>query len=448
MATEYNPSVTTVYRGHLVQLPGDPTLREARAALVEERDGMLIVGTDGRIEHGGAFDADLVPDDATVVDERGRFILPGFVDAHVHYPQVHAVHAWNGGTLLEWLDDHVFPAEARLADPEEAAQAARDLADGLLSAGTTSAMIYGSQFPEAQEALFQELSTRGIRAIVGRTTMTVGPAPLITSINDALRLCEDEIQRWHGSSHELIQVALMPRFALSLQPRELAELGKLWERVRDGGVRFSSHLAEDPSEVTEVCRRYAVERYLDAYDRCGFLGPHSVLAHGVHCDEVSAARLAATGTSIAHCPTSQLYLGNAAMPLSRMEAADVPLCLGSDVAAGDTFSMPEVLNATYKVHLGSATPRTLHPAELLHLATLGGAQALGINHRAGNLDPGKDADLAVIDPELHPPLSRRLAQVSEDDGEQRLFTLLMGIGRDTIARTVIRNHTRYRLRHP
>lgn len=443
---------TTVWRAHLLHLTGSPNLAEAPDSLVSIPDGAVSVDTDGRIVACGEWNATRAPD-ARVIDRRGSFILPGFVDTHVHFPQVDVVDAWGGGTLLQWLQRHVFPAEARLADAAHARRCATDFVDGLLRAGTTCALIYGSQFEVAQAALFETIADRGLRAIVGRTTMVTGPDALTTDAEEAIRRCRAEIDRWHPSADEvddaLVHVALIPRFALSLDPHALRLLEKLWTEVADRGVRFSTHLSEndDPGgELDQVRSTFGVERYLDVYDGVvdhqrvgpGFLGRRSVFAHAVHCDNGEYDRLAETGSSIAHCPTSQLFLGSGTMPLARVRQARVKLGLGSDIAAGDTFSIPEVANAAFKVHMSSGGSAAPPPADLLHLATLGGAQALDLGDRIGNLDPGKEADFVVVDPDRYPPLRRRLEARCGDSPDDLLFALLLGMGRDTVATTVIR----------
>lgn len=426
----------------MFHLSGAPALSEAPTALVEHVDGMVVADGDGRITASGPWDEASLPADAETHDHRGHFVLPGFVDTHVHYPQVNAVDAWGGGSLLQWLDRHIFPAESELRDPSVARMAAKDLIAGMVACGTTTALIYGSQFPAAQDALFEELHARGMRAISGRTAMVTGPDPLVTSIDDAVRLCREEIDRWHPAADvlddALVHVALVPRFALSFTPDSLRVMGDLFADVRERGVRFTSHLSENVEEVALVRSTFAVERYLDVYDACGFLGSRSVLAHAVHCDDVEISRLAATDTGVAHCPTSQQFLGSGTMPVGKLTAAGVRLGLGTDLAAGDTYSVAEVANAAYKVHVGSTAPQALHPAELLHLATLGGAGVLGLESRVGNLDPGKEADIVIIDPERHPPLAGRLQGLTSGSPANRLFALLMGMGRDTVVQTLVR----------
>jgi guanine deaminase len=449
-------ALPTVYRGHLFHLAGNPSIAEAADALREEADGEVVVGADGRILRVGARSA--TP--AGFAEATAPYLLPGFVDCHVHFPQVHVTDAWGGGELLEWLERWVFPAEARLQHAAVARDSARDFCDALVSAGTTCALVFGSQFELAQDLLMERIREVGLRAIVGRTIMVEGPAALTTSLDEALHLVRAEIERWHpppdALDDALLTVAIVPRFALSMNRAALLALGDLWAEMKERGVSLSTHLSENArpltGEVAQVLSAFGVPRYLDVYDgrflAGGVVGGKSLLsertvfAHAVHLDGEEWDRLSLAGCGVAHCPVSQLFLGSGTLPMAEVVRRGIRAGLGSDVGAGDTFSIPEIANAAFKVHMSSPAAFPLHPARLLHLATLGGAQALRLEHRIGNLDPGKEADLVQIDPTRYPPFARRLAALSAESGAaDRLFALLMGMGRDTVVRTVVRGRT-------
>jgi guanine deaminase len=240
----------------------------------------------------------------------------------------------------------------------------------------------------------------------------------------------------------------VPRFSLSVTPRTLAALGELYAGVRDRGVYFHTHLSENDrpgdGEVTAVRTTYQVADYLDTYDGRflpgsavggrSFLGRRSILAHAVHCSDRELARLAATGSSIAHCPTSQQFLGSGTMPWRRTTAAGVRVAAGTDIGAGDAWLIPRVLNDAYKVHLSEpgADSIALHPAELLYTGTLAGAQALDLDARIGNFDVGKDADVVLVQASGWEPLARTLEHVGRADderlaAEQTLFAVLLGL---------------------
>lgn len=457
-----------VLRGHVVHVAGDATLATARDQLVSLPDGALVVADDGTVAWLGEH-ARLPPEHADVPVRRADFVLPGFVDTHLHYPQTAAVGAYGGGHLLHWLQRCIFPAEARLADPEVAGALATAFVARRVAAGTTTALVFGSAFPAAQDALFAAHQQAGLRLVSGRGVQTVGsPAagPLLTGEDEALALVADEIERWHLAdtgdlATALLQVAVVPRFSLSVTPRTLAGLGELYAGVRDRGVYFHSHLSENDTpgvgEVATVRSTYGVRNYLDTYDGRflpgsavggeSLLGRRSILAHAVHCTDAELARLAETGSSIAHCPTSQLFLGSGTMPWRRTTAAGVRVALGTDIGAGDEWLVSRVLNDAYKVHLSEPGDAAvaLHPAELLYTGTLAGAQALDQDTRTGNLDVGKDADLVLVDTSAQPSLAAILESVARagDGGDgiaAALFALLMGLREPAITGVFVRGH--------
>lgn len=446
----------TVYRGHLVHLTGNPTLPDAPRHLVGVPDGAIVVDDAGRISYSGDFSA--LPPAADVVDVRPGFLLPGFIDTHIHFPQTHCANAFGGGQLLNWLERCIFPAESALADPLFARKVARDFCSRRISVGTTTALVFGSAFPDAQDALFEESLRAGLRTISGRGIQTVGPDSarlLTTSERAALELVGSEISRWHAADTgdpetALLHAAVVPRFALSVTRRTLAALGELYDGVRGSGVYFHTHVSENVDEIAAVRAMYDVDSYLDTYDgRFGpgssvqgrtLLGPRSVLAHAVHSTDDELARMADTGTSIAHCPTSQLFLGSGTMPWRRTVSRGVNVALGSDVAAGDEWLVPRVLNDCFKVHISepAGAAVSLNGAELLYTATIAGARALALNDRIGNLDVGKEADFVVIDPGQQEVLAETLARIDPVDTAALLFTLLTGMREAAVASVFVR----------
>ncbi|KZX20586.1 amidohydrolase family protein [Rathayibacter tanaceti] len=453
----------SVHRGHVLHIAGRATLATAAESLVSIPDAALVVDDAGTVAWVGAH-RDLPGEYASwpVTGDASAILLPGFVDTHVHFPQTFSSDGFGGGQLLEWLDRTVFPAETRLADPDFADVVARAFTRRRVRAGTTAAMVFGSAFPAAQDALFERTREAGLRIVSGRGIQTVGPASargLLTSEEDALALVSDEITRWHTvdtgeATTSLLQVAIVPRFSLSVTPSLLAALGDLYDDVRASGVYVHSHLNENDrpgdGEIAAVLGSYGTRSYLDTYDglflpgsaRGGssLLGPRTILAHAVHCQDAELHRMAETGTSIAHCPTSQQFLGSGTMPWRRTAASGVTIALGSDIGAGDEWLLPRVANDAFKVHLSEPGDAAiaLHPAELLFTATLAGARALNQEARFGNFDLGKDADFVRIEPRLWEPLADVLAHgIRADDEEeaaaQLLFAVLMTLREPAIA---------------
>ncbi|KAA0116877.1 guanine deaminase [Mycolicibacterium sp. P9-22] len=439
-----------VYRGHLIHIAGAPRLGAARDHLVSIPDGALAVDDAGTIGYSGAYQ-ELPEMTAEVVDCRPGFLLPGFIDTHLHFPQTHCVDSYGGGQLLDWLQRCIFPAEAMLADIDYARGVARDFCSRRIAVGTTTALVFGSAFPHAQDALFEESIAAGLRTISGRGIQTVGPeaaGPLLTEDRQAIELTHNEIERWHNNGGGLTHVAVVPRFALSVTEKTLHALGELYEAVRTHGVYFHTHLSENLDEIDAVRAGYGVEHYLDSYDGrstgggVSLLGRRSVFAHAVHCTDHELARLAETGSSIAHCPTSQLFLGSGTMPWRRTTASGVTVALGTDVSAGDEWLIPRVLNDCFKVHISEPGGQALSipPADLLFTATLAGARALDIEDRVGNLDAGKQADFVVIDPQRQALLPELLARIDPEDADRLLFTLLMSMREDAIDAVYVRGH--------
>jgi guanine deaminase len=457
--------MSQVHLGHIFHVAGRATVTQAAEALVSIPDGALAIDDDGRIAFCGERDS--VPAGyAAVHDHRPGFLLPGFVDTHIHFPQTYAGDSYGGGQLLEWLNLCIFPSESRLAEPEFARQAAVEFCDRRVAAGTTAAMVFGSAFPHAQDALFTETQRRGLRIVSGRGIQTVGgetAAPLLTSEEDAIRLTREEIDKWHAADTgdvdtALLHVAIVPRFSLSVTTETLKNLGDLYDEVRDRGVYVHSHLNENnrpgTGEVDTTKQAYQVNSYLDTYDGKflpgsavggkSLLGRRTILAHCVHCQDVELERMAETGTSISHCPVSQLFLGSGTMPWKRTVATGVNIAAGTDFGGGDEWLIPRVLGDAFKVHITEPDDAgvSMHPAEMLFLGTLGGARALDMEGRFGNFDVGKEADFVVVDPRRTPALTGPLTHGvrSDDHGlarDQTLFALLMGIRESSIAEVYV-----------
>jgi guanine deaminase len=430
-------------------------------------DGALVVDDHGKIAFcGDRTDVPVKYQDAAVSDHRPAFLLPGFVDAHVHFPQTFAGDSYNGGQLLEWLTLCMYPSEARFADPGYAQNAAVEFCNRRIASGTTAAMVFGSAFPHAQDALFAETQRRGLRIVSGRGIQTVGPKaaePLMTSEDDALRLVREEIDKWHASDTgdvktARLHVAVVPRFSLAVTTQTLKRLGELYDSVRDQDVYFHTHLNENDrpgtGEVAETKQAYQVDTYLDTYDGkflpgskiggSSMLGKRSIMAHGVHCQDSELARMAETGTSIAHCPVSQQFLGSGTMPWLRTVASGVNIAAGTDYGGGDEWPIPVVLTAAFKVHISEPGEAgvSMHPAEMLFIGTIGGARALDMEDRIGNFDVGKEADFVVIDPARTPALNAVITHgVRSADAamarNQTLFALLTGIRETSVAETYV-----------
>ncbi len=417
------------YRAALVHCLDDPR-RAGPDAVVHHADGLLLV-EDGHVAACGPW-AELSPGlaaDVPVEHLPDRILTPGFVDTHIHFPQIDMIAAFSG-QLLDWLQEKTFPAERAFADRAHADDTARAFLGELLRNGTTTAMVFGSVHRSSVEALFEAALARNMRLIAGKSLMDLGPDGLRDSVAGGRAETETLIRDWGKRGR--LGYAVTPRFALSSSPEQLAAAGEIL-RAHDH-VWMQTHLAESPREVAAVAEAFPDSRdYLDAYDRFGLVTDRSVFAHAVHMTDRSLNRMAQAGAAIAHCPTSNLFLGSGLFDLARAEAHGVCVGLGTDVGAGTSFSM--LTTAASACNVAQMKGRPLDPLRAFYLATLGGARALGLDDRIGSFSTGREADFVALDPAATPLLARRLSGVS--DIRETLFALMV-LGDDrAVARTWI-----------
>jgi len=422
------PSLHAI-RGEFVHFLADPAAHGARA--VEHfADGLLIV-RDGHVAELGPAPAmrAKLPADTPVTDYRGKLILPGFVDTHVHYAQTDMIASY-GEQLLAWLEKYTFPTERRFADPAHAATVAAFFCDELLKNGTTTALAFATVHPGSVDALFEAAHARQMRLVAGKVLMDRNcPDFLRDSAETGHAESRALIERWHGRGRLLY--AVTPRFAPTSTPAQMRLAGQLF--TEHPGVYLQSHVAENRGEVEWVATLYPEARsYLDVYDRFGQLGERAIYAHCIWLDDDDRRRMADTGTAMSFCPTSNLFLGSGLFDLERARALGVRVGLGTDVGAGTSFSMLQTLNEAYKVL--QLNGQRLSAESAFYLATLGGAQSLYLDARIGNFAPGKEADFVVLDPQATPLLARRIANTTTL--AERLFVLMM-LGDD---RTVAATH--------
>ena len=416
----------TAFRAELLSVPEDPS-RGGEAAIRHHADGLLVV-ENGLVVAFGEH-ADLAPRFAEVpVETLPGLIVPGFVDTHIHYPQTDRIAAY-GNQLLEWLEHHIFPAEAAFADRGHADRVAAFFLDELLRNGTTSALVFATVHAQSVDALFEAALARDMRIVSGKVLMDLGPESLHDSVESGRAGTEALIARWRGRGR--LGYAVTPRFALTSSDAQLASAGDLLAAHPD--ALMHTHLSENRAEIAAVAARFPSARdYLDVYDRFGLVGPRSVFAHCIHLDDRALARMGTAGASIAFCPTSNLFLGSGLFDLARADAHGVKIGIGTDVGAGTSFSMLATLGEAYKV--GQLRGASLDPFRALYLATAGGARTLGLGDRIGGLQPGQEADFVLLDCAATPLLARRTAGATLVD---RLFALqILGDDR-AISRTYV-----------
>lgn len=390
----------TAIHADLLDFTADPGPDDPAACGVRWRaDHWLLIGDDGRIV---AVQPDAPGDDWQRIDHRGRLLLPGFIDSHVHAPQLDVIASW-GTQLLDWLQTYTFPAEARLADGAEAARCASGFLDALLAHGTTAAAVFATVHAGSADALFDAARARGMRVLTGKVLMDRhAPPDLRDDVDTALAECRALVRRWHGRGR--LAYAVTPRFAATSSDAQLAMAGRLLAETP--GAYLQTHVAENVEEVRWVRQLFPDARsYLDVYARHGLLGPRSVLAHGIWLDDDDRRRLAAAGAHIAFCPSSNLFLGSGLFDWRAARAAGVAVSLASDVGGGTSLSMLRTLADGYRVQ--ALAGLRLSAWALLHAATRGAAQALQLDAEIGALQPGAMADLAIWDWACGPVAQRR-----------------------------------------
>ena len=382
-------------------------------------DGAVAI-RDGLVEAlGEARDVlSRTPPDASIDDHSGCLILPGFIDAHIHYPQTQVIGSY-GAQLLDWLHNYTFVEEQKFADPEHCASVASFFLDELFRCGTTTAMVYCTVHPQSVDAFFAEAERRGARMIAGKTMMDRdAPAGLLDTAERGYAESRELMARWQGRGR--LDYAITPRFAVTSTQAQLQAAGALAREFPDAYVQ--THLDENQGEIALVAERFpAASSYLDVYDRAGLLGPRSVFGHCIHLRDSEVETMAATRSVAAFCPTSNLFLGSGLFDQARMARAGVRVALATDVGGGTSYSMLRTAAEGYKVlQLNRQSWPALHA---FYRMTLGNARALSLDDRIGSIAQGKEADLVVLDSRATPAMAHRM-EATHGDLAVELFALI------------------------
>jgi len=371
-------------------------------------DGVIEVDDSGHIRSIRAA-ADVPRAAETAIDLRPLVVMPGLVDTHVHIPQIPAAGLGAGLDLLAWLERYVFSLE-RAFDVPAAERLAPRVYRAMAAAGTTTFSGYAAVWPDSTDACFRAAEDHGIRAIIGNVLMDRvtydDRTPPGDILEDAIRASGELCERWHGAADGRLQYAFTPRFAVSCTADMLRESASLAEHY---GAIWQTHLSEDDHEMATVAEHFPeATDYLDVYDRAGGLGHKALFAHAIHLSEREIARMVETDSAVAHCPVSNMFIKSGVMPVRRYLDEGLRMGLGTDVAGAPELSVITQMREGFYQHNSRATlvpdPRPVPgPLEWLRLGTLGGAQALGLDGVIGSLEPGKEADLIAVDPELGRP---------------------------------------------
>jgi guanine deaminase len=382
--------------------------------VIHESKGAVVVGDDGTILWAGPVS--LLPPTfvGLPTDDYGRnIVMAGFIDPHIHFPQLRMLAA-PGKDLLDWLMRFTFPEEQRYADFDYACLNARTFLKNLFSNGTTAAMAFCSVHKSCAEALFGEAQRRNMALVTGKTMMDRNALPEVHDDATTGGLESEELYgKWHGKGR--LRYAVSPRFAITSTEAQLKVAGELLKSCP--GALLQTHLSESPGEIAWIKSLFPNERdYTGVYERFGLVNDHGVFAHGVHLSESECQRLHDAGATIAHCPTSNNFLGSGLMSMRHLGKQERPvaLALATDVGGGTSYSMLATLGETYKVQMLSGYKPTA--LELFRMATRGNAERLHLDHDIGALETGKFADIVVLDPNATPILAARqeLSQSLED----------------------------------
>ncbi len=407
--------------GPVLRFDGNPMLMPwADAVRIDTEGGVLLEGD--RIVQVGAANAlaRTYPKADRVRYGADHLICPGFVDAHVHYPQTAIIASW-GKRLIDWLNDYTFPEEMRLSDPDYADIVAARYLDLTIAHGTTTVASYCTTHPHSADALFRAAAMCNQRVVAGKTCMDRNaPEGLHDTAQSAYDDSKALIERWHGNGRA--SYAITPRFTPTSTPDQLAALGALW--AEHPSCLMQTHLSEQTDEIAWVRDLCPDTRdYLDTYEQHGLIGERALYGHAIHLEQREVDRIAETGAALVHCPTSNTFIGSGLFDMAGLRARRIPIGLASDTGGGSSFSMLRTMAAAYEIGQLRGTP--LHAAELIWLATAGSARSLRLNDVIGSVSDGYEADLTVLNLASTPAIEQRAAQAT-NHWESLFATIMMG----------------------
>ncbi|MBL5932381.1 guanine deaminase [Lelliottia amnigena] len=427
-------------RGPVLTFTGDPFKQAPDEVMVYEPDGIVAFGG-GKITHFGpaeVIEKQLPPDIEITNYGPDSLISAGFLDSHVHFPQTPMIGAF-GEQLLDWLNTYTFPMERRYADKTFASAVAKMFLNECLKNGITTSCVYCTVYPQSVDALFEEADRLGMRIAGGKVMMDRNaPDYLLDTAQTSYEESKALIEKWHG--HNRIMYAITPRFAPTSSPEQLAVAGALWDEYPD--CYMQTHIAENLEEIEWVKSLFPERKgYLDVYDHYGLCRPRAVFGHGIHLTEDELCTMHQTGSAIAHCPTSNFFLGSGFFNARRamQEERPVRVGIGTDLGAGTSFSMLTTLNEAYKA--AQLNDYALTAAQAYYMATRGTAHAMYIDDKVGSIAPGMEADIIVLDMKSTPIIDYRM-QFVKDIHEALFVQMTLGDDR-AIQATYIAGIKRY-----
>ena len=400
---------TTLIRGRLLSFRRAPLSLADSDSYTYEHDGALLV-SGGRISASGDYAAvrQVAPEGAPEIDHRPHLILPGFIDCHMHFPQMQVIASY-AGNLLEWLNTYTFPEECRFVESDHAARIANHFYDELLRHGTTTAVAYCSVHKTSADAFFAEALKRGMCMVGGKVMMDRNaPQGLLDTPQMGYDETRSVIAQWHGKGRN--HVAITPRFAITSTPEQMSAAQALAREFPD--LFIQTHLSENHDEIRYTCELYPeATDYTDIYARYGLLGQKTLLGHAIHLSEREADALSEAGAVAVHCPTSNLFLGSGLFPMKALMRREKPIrvAVATDIGGGSSYSMLRTMDEAYKIQ--QLLGERLNPLESFYLMTRGNAEALGMQGDIGTLEIGSSADLVVLNAASTPAMRLRMGTI-------------------------------------
>lgn len=425
------PAALRALRGRLLWFVDDPAAAgDAAHRFVE--DGLLVI-ENGLVRAAGEAKALLptLPASAEIIDHRPHLIMPGFIDAHIHMPQTQVVASY-GAQLMDWLNRYTFVEEQKLGEQGHAEKLSAFFLDELLANGTTTAAVYCSVHPQSAEAFFSQSQRRNTRMIAGKVMMDRNaPEALTDTAESGYRDSKALIARWHGRGRQLY--AITPRFAITSTPEQLAAAGRLAAEHPDCHVQ--THIDENRAEIAFARELYPeAADYADIYRRYGLLGTRSLMGHCIHMTHNEWQAFAETGAVAVFCPTSNLFLGSGLFDWAHARQRGVKVAVATDIGGGTSYSMLRTMAEAYKVL--QLQGQSLSAFAALHAITLGNARALGLDHWIGSFEPGREADVVVLDPGATRAMAHRL-ETARDLAEELFVLVTLGDDRNVVATYVM-----------
>lgn len=420
-----------ILRGRILTFHAEPQSPQDESAHLYIEDGALLIEA-GRIVACDTYDAvrPLAGEEAELIDHRSHLLMPGFIDTHLHFPQVQVIASW-GAQLLDWLENYTFPAEARFADPDHAARMAGHFFDQMIANGTTTSVAYCSSHKSSAEAYFTEAARRNMRVIGGKVLMDRNaPAAVCDTPQSGYDDTKALIADWHGKGRALY--AITPRFAITSTPEQLEATATLVKEHPECYIQ--THLDENFAEIELTAQLYPdAPDYLGIYEHYDLLGPKMLLGHCLHMQPREIDVMIESQSRPVFCPTSNLFLGSGLFDYEGLRARGATCAVATDIGGGTSYSMLQTLNEGYKVL--ALNGQKLHPYRAFYWMTLGNATALGLEDRIGTLAAGSEADIIVLDAHATPAMALRM-EVCQSLAEELFILQIMADDR-TIAQTYV-----------